>query len=711
MSEPERPVDLVLIWHHHQPDYRDPRDRRSRLPWVRLHATKDYLDMALHLERHPSVRATFNFVPSLLDQLEGAAAGESDELFELLARPVAKLEPAEHVEVCRRAAIAPSHAFERWPRYRTLAGRARRATPDARLSDTDLLQLEVWFLISWIDPLFHDQPEAARVLAQVGAFTVENRDSLLALHKRLLADVVPAYRRLAERGQVELSTTPYYHPILPLLVDLRSAKRARPDLPLPAEPLEAPTDARIQIERAIARHARAFGAPPSGLWPSEGSVSPEVVELVARSQLRWLATDEGVLWGSLPAGERRRDALYRPWRMETNAGEVTLFFRDHELSDRIGFVYQRWDPAEAVADFMARLRRIGREHGASGTPVVSVILDGENCWEGYAEDGAQFLNDLYSALEQAPDIRTRTPSDVIASDSASGRLTHLHTGSWIDADFHIWIGHDEKNRAWDLVSRTRKALIEAGATPESHPEAWEAMFRAEGSDWFWWFGEDHYTSEKATFDELFRAHLREAYQGAGLSAPAGLQVPVTRPRHGPDAHVRPIGFVRPVVDGERTHFYEWHAAGRYTLEGGGGSMHRAAGRVHQLFYGFDDRSVYLRLDFTPPGPPGAAYDLSVEMMTPVVATVGVKGLSRGACEVTFTEAGGRSLRLPDSACCIGRVLELALPFEGLGVKAGDGIELLVQLMEGGRPVESYPLDEPIRFTIPDGHFETAMWSV
>lgn len=701
-------VDLVLIWHHHQPDYRRPSDRCAMLPWVRLHATKDYLDMAVHLERQPGVRATFNLVPSLIDQLEDAVRGEPDALFDLLRRPVDHLTPEERAVVADRCRFVPPHALERWPRMRRLVQRANGSPPH---TPAELLELEVWFLLAWVDPMFFGEPEAIAALDRAGNFRDQDRAALLDLHARLTADVLPAYRRLAERGQVELSTTPYYHPILPLLVDVRSARRARPDMPLPEEILTAPEDALAQIRRAVARHAEVFGAQPRGMWPSEGSVSPEAAGLIARSGLRWIATDEGVLWNSLPVSDRRREFLYRPWVVATESGELSVFFRDHELSDRIGFVYQRWNPHDAANDFLERLRRIGRECGSDGTPVVSVILDGENCWEHYADDGYPFLEALYRALATAGDVRTRTPSEILDRSGPRGRLEHLHSGSWIDADFHIWIGHPEKNRGWDHVARARRAIVQAGTTPESCPPAWESLLRAEGSDWFWWFGEDHYTADKALFDELFRTHLRDAYQAAGLMPPAALRVPVSRPRSAKESHERPIGFVRPVVDGETTQYYEWQAAGHYHLDGGGSSMHRVEGQVRELFYGFDLARLYVRVDFTSADALGEGRDLRVELMEPRPASILVRGLVRGTRAVAIARGDGEPRTAIDAQCRIGAVLELSVPFEDLDLEPGQEVEMLVQLLNDGRPTESHPGDEPIRFTVPDAGFDKGMWSV
>uniref|UniRef100_A0A832HZV8 Glycoside hydrolase n=1 Tax=Eiseniibacteriota bacterium TaxID=2212470 RepID=A0A832HZV8_UNCEI len=708
------PVELVFLWHHHQPDYRSPREGRSLMPWVRLHATKDYLDMALRLERHPAVRAAFNFVPSLLDQIEHAAAGGGDVFFELAARAPAELSAEERADLARRCAMAPPWALERWPRYAQLvarAGRAARRGPGAPPGPTDaeLVALVTWFLLAWLDPMLHGEPEAAAAIARGGDFTVAQRDGLLALHRRLLGEVLPAYRRLAERGQIELVESPYYHPIVPLLVDPESARRAQPDVRLPGEPLRAPEDARLQIERGLERHARAFGARPRGMWPPEGAVSPEAAALYAAAGVRWIATDEGVLWHSLPPGARRREMLYRPWRIETPAGDLALFFRDRELSDRIGFVYHHWSAEEAVADFLGRVRRVAREHPHEGVPVVCVILDGENCWEHYADDGGPFLDALYAALAGAGDIRTRTPSEVLERHPAPPALSVLHSGSWIDADFHIWIGHPEKNRAWDLLSRTRRALVEEGP-PKMHPRAWEHLLAAEGSDWFWWYGDDHFTTEKSLFDRIFREHLQAVHEALGRPVPGWLQVPVLQFGREPGLAVRPIGLVRPVIDGRRTQFYEWHAAGRHRLGVAGGSMHRGPSLGKDLYFGFDLERFYLRLDFATPAPPGARFALALEMLAPRPLRLRVDGLEPGAREVREDAGAAAGRPVDGAACVIGSVLELGVPFASLGLEPGTSVEMLVQLLEDGDPYENLPGTDLLRFTVPDPGFEASMWS-
>ena len=698
-APPPSPVDLVLLWHFHQPDYRDPATGSALLPWVRLHATKDYLDMARRVAGRPRLAVTFNFTPVLVDQLEAATRGEGDELFALLARRPAELKPEQRRELASRCVQIPRRTMERWPDLAKLAARARQ--PDA-LSDADLVALECWFLLAWLDPMWHGEPAARRAMSGT-RLELSHRDDLLALHARLWAEVLPAYRALASEAHVELSATPYFHPILPLLIDTRTALRARPDLPQPRERFTEPNDARRQLERAMARHAEVFGRPCRGVWPSEGSVSPEVAELAASLGARWLATDEGVLLRSLEGSEIPRGASYRPWALQTPAGEIALFFRDRELSDRIGFVYQQWEAQDAVDDFLTRLRRLGELHAGEPTPVVSVILDGENCWEGYEADGGPFLDRLYRALEEAPEIRLRTPSQVLDETPALSQLPTLHSGSWIDADFHIWIGHPEKNRAWELLARARREVGENGSRA-----ALEALLKAEGSDWFWWLGDDHYSADKALFDKLFRAHLRAAYEVAGEAVPPAVEVAIAPPAVARRAR-KPSAPLQPVLDGRPTHFYEWQPAGWLSCESQGAAMHSGRGLASDLYYGFDRERLYLRVDFAAGSPPGAGFGLRIESIDPESIRLEIDSLARGAPAIRLV-TNGKSERIPEASCQIDTIVELAIPLSVFGLKPPQPFEALIQLLEAGQPIESLPPGDVLRAIVPDESFDPVPWT-
>jgi alpha-amylase/alpha-mannosidase (GH57 family) len=676
---------------------------------VRLHAVKDYLDMALRLEAHPRLKATFNFVPSLLDQIEEIGAGGKDLLFDALARPVADLTPAERAEVTLRCAQSPPAMRGRWPAFDTLSRRAQRATAGrGTLTDRELETLETWFLMAWLDPMFHDAPEAQALLGERGEAQARHRDALLGLYRRLAGDVVPAYRRLAERGQIELSTSPYAHPILPLLVDLSVARRALPNLHLPAAEFAAPEDATRQLARAAARHRRAFGTEARGVWPPEGSVSPEAVERIAREGFGWIASDEGVLWRSLAASERRREALYQPWRIPTPGGMVAAFFRDRELSDRIGFVYHHWEAADAVADFMHRLKQIGDEHGRARPAVVTVALDGENCWEHYADDGGPFLDRLYAALDAAPEIRTTTPSEVLERVTESPEIAHLHSGSWIDADFHIWIGHPEKNRAWDWIARARADLVASGADEKTAPGAWESLDAAEGSDWFWWFGTDHWSADKPIFDRILREHLAATYERRGAPAPAWFASPIVTAVQPDDDRTRPAGTLRPVLDGRVTSYYEWQPAGRRTPDSGG-AMHQGDSGIQDLFYGFDAENLYVRVDPADAvrTSPGAGLELSLGGDRP--AELRLANLS-GRPPLGRVAADGTAEPLEGARVAVDRIVELGLPRASLGIEVGDEIRIEVRVTGVPGIVGGVSSGEDWLIRVPGPHEEAAYWS-
>jgi hypothetical protein len=610
--------------------------------------------------------------------------------------------------------MAPAWARERWPAYRALCEKLRAP---AVASDAELVRLGVWFLLAWLDPLLLAEPKGAALehAALAGELGEPQRAALLALHAETLERVVPAYAALAARGQVEITCSPAFHPILPLLIDVRAGRRSRPDLPAPSEPFEASEDARWQVERGLARAEATFGRRPSGMWPSEGGVSPEAAAIVASCGVRWIATDERVLWSSLPAGVRREE-LYQPWRFASGAGEVAILFRDHELSDRIGFVYSTWKPADAVADFLRHVRRIGEAHVAAmrpGRAVVTVILDGENCWEQYAEDGQPFLEALYAALEAAPDIRTVTPSELLGEGAPSGRLERLHSGSWIDADFHIWVGHPEENRAWDLLARTRRALLAGGATRESHPAAWDALGAAEGSDWFWWFGEDHYTADKALFDSLFRAHLQAAHERAGLPVPGWAALPVSRAGGPGVTSTEPTAFVRPVIDGRVTRYYEWSGAGHWRL-GGGTTMHRVSEPLASaLHYGFDEHALYLRVDFTAAELPGDDAALIIEVVSPSPRRLRLEGLGPGRRAIVQEGEPGSMPPQPGVSsghAVIDDVLEVEIPFEALGSTRGQPLELLLHIERAGERLESLPPGQVLHLHRPGSDWEGRHWS-
>ena len=546
--------ELLLYWHMHQPSYVHPSTGRVVLPWVRLHACSGYLDMARALERHPSVRATVNFVPVLVDALEalGGSASESapgaafDELERLAAMPADSLDEAGRREVLARSFSVARRAIDARPRYLELE---RMRSRGEAFSSADLRDLECLFLLAWIGFAARaDDPAIEALDAKGRRYCEDDKASLLAAVRRAAAAVLPAWRRGAGGVLVELTARPNHPPIAPPRADPRGARGARPDDDLPPR-FAWPDDAREHIERALHAHRAAFGAAPRGMWPPELCLSPEAVRLYAAAGVGWLAGDEETLVRSTARTRRPRGRgpevdegagpLHtRLWRFEG----VDLVFRDRALSDRVGFEYPRLPADRAASDLVAAAKARAPNGG-----MVGVFLDGENCWEAFPRRGADFLEALYVRLEEESEsggLCTRTISEAVAARSPGAALAQLHSGSWIDAAFRIWIGDPVKNRAWKALGEARRALARAEAAAagdgsgartrdaragegaaEALRRAKERLLAAEGSDWFWWFGEPNSSLEDPIFDELFRAHLVEAWRALGEEPPPSVRRP------------------------------------------------------------------------------------------------------------------------------------------------------------------------------------------
>ncbi|MGH7726345.1 MAG: hypothetical protein ACREOU_13035 [Candidatus Eiseniibacteriota bacterium] len=789
-GRPDAPVQLILLWHQHQPGYGSPRAGRPVLPWVRLHATKDYLDMADRLLARPGLAVTTNLVPSLLEQLAAAAAGVDDPELDLVhldpevapgapgvaGAPGAGVDPDTRRLLLARLGIVPVWARARFPALGRLFDRRAAADP-VPLTNAEIVDLQTLHTLAWIDPLYYARASLADLVARAekgGGFAREERDRVLAEATVLMREVLPRYRELASHPRCEISVTPYYHPILPLVVDVASARRALPQIALPQEAFAHPEDARAHLVAARRTAERALGFVPRGLWPSEGSVSPEVVSLAGESGYRWTASDEEVLKRSLAAGEGGDWPHARPWRLRAggpgggSGGGPWLFFRDHELSDKIGFVYARWNATDAVSDFVARLAKLRNAWRGPGPAHLLVALDGENCWETYPNDGHEFLERLYDALESTDWIGTTTPGAVVdrldeaasavapsTAPVSAGELAALHSGSWISANFRIWIGHAEKNRAWNALARARRALVsafpDAGGGPppeafwngnetvwgedlrgtppadaplsrdEAQRQAWRHLLIAEGSDWCWWLGEDHFTEDKAIFDRTLREHLMRVYELAGTETPAELLAPfgTTRVR---EERTAPRAVLMPSINGRHSSYYEWNGAGRWRPAGAGGAMH--AGRlIRELDFGFDERNLYVRVQVDPAWPVDGKTSLSVEFLEPAGPRLVVE---RGGSGYRF-ESPGSSPRIgstdggpadPSGAgvTALGvraaweSVCEAAIPFAYLGVTQGRAVRWVVVLRTGSHVIETAPEGEPLAIEVPGPDLEARFWS-
>jgi len=721
----------------HQPYYTDPVAGSASMPWVRLHATKAYYDMAYGLEKFPSIKATFNFTPSLLRQLQEIGSGTVCDLFlEHAQRPAADLRPEEKAFLIRHFFSANWATMVRpYPRYHELlvkrgadiSGRDLERVAQ-QFSAQDLLDLQTWHNLAWFGyGTVSRYPRLAALRAKNRGFTEEDKQEMLALQLAAVRDIVPLYRRLMEREQIELTTTPFFHPILPLVIDTDFTRRARPDLPLPSR-FRAPEDAEAQLQRAVEFHTATFGRAPVGLWPSEGSVCPELIPMLPKVGLRWLATDEGILARSLDAAQqpwqRHRD-LYQPYQVGQEGQDVTILFRDREISDAFGFVYHKTTPDRAAEDVLRRLRQI--IHDAPQEQVtIAIVLDGENPWEHYHEGGEQFLSLLYKACStdalDDSDIRTTTAtiSDALEAAPAAHRVSHLHSGSWINQDYKIWIGHQEDNQGWDLVSHTRSRLAETTAMlpSERAQAAWDELYAAEGSDWFWWYGDDFDTDYKEEFDRLFRTHLRNVWTIAGLTPPELLNQPISRPRSIQDADLvtAPLALLSPSIDGLVTDFFEWRGAGRITTQPPLGAMWKAAGVLTDIQFGWSLDQLYLRLDPDEQSQAQqAGLTVELQLQTPEqLYHLSFSLASSGPAQFLLSQklASGSWQEIgPYQSICHGMIVELAVPFKDLQLTAGQEFHLSILVMKHGLEVTRYPHHKPATLLVPGPEFEANLWRV
>jgi len=533
-------LPVAIIWHMHQPYYRHPQTSEFVLPWVRLHASKDYLHMARLLQEFPGVKAHFTMVPSLRDQLEDYARGADDEDTRVTMRTVDGLLTSEEKEHMLRRFFSIHHGnvIHRHDEYRRLLqlGMATRDRPEL-LSDDYFVDLALWFNLAWIDP--DDITSDARLdeLRRKGQrYTREDVRYVIGRQRMMASGVPHLYHRLEHDGQVEILTTPYYHPILPLIIDSRSALRADPNAIIPDPPFAYPDDAAFQLEEAIASHERSFGRKPRGTWPSEGAISPEAASAIFKAGLDWFASDEGVLARSVGVELKRDEVggllepqlLYRPYRIP---GGGTAIFRDREISDRIGFLYGDMSPHDAVGDMIWKLERARERLPDDGGPyLATIILDGENAWEQYPNNGNDFLRYLYGTLQQDERFETVRVSDFLDQTPANVELPNLHTGSWIDATLGVWIGETAHALAWSALERTRRFAQEQwGALRYMPKSVRQPLMVAEGSDWFWWYSSRNSSPEDAVFDALFRANLEVVWWYAGAEPPDDIRTSLMDP--------------------------------------------------------------------------------------------------------------------------------------------------------------------------------------
>ena len=621
---------VIVLWHQHQPFYKDLVTGDYRLPWVRLHALKDYYGMVKLLDEFPNVHQTFNLVPSLIAQIQDYVAGTAhDPFLNVAAKPARDLSPEE-----RRFALQylfqanPVNMIGRYPRYRELWERFRGANDSPEraeryFQEQDFTDLQVLSQIAWFDEFFLEDLDVAELIKKGHGYSLDDQKVVITRERELLGKVLPAHADAAKRGGIEISTSPFYHPILPLVSDTNQGAVSSPGLPLPQNRFRHPEDAREQLLRGMDLHEKVFGVRPVGIWPSEGSVSEEVLAIAHSLGVNWMASDEGVLGrsigvnfardgGGLP--EPSAEKLYTIHRFERGPTAMHLIFRDHTISDLVGFVYSGMPAADAASHLIGNLKSCAQPLLSKGQDaVIPVILDGENAWEYYYQSGREFLRRFYDALQNEPGIEAVTVSEAIARHKNFNRFTSLVPGSWINANFNVWIGAPEDNKSWDYLYHARNFYTEnaARASETQRKLAFEELLIAEGSDWNWWYGPEHHSANDRDFDELYRKHLSNVYQALGGTPPDYLAQPITGVTSRPE-FIPQTSYIRPAINGTMVRYFEWMGAAAYTADRRAGAMHGKTFLLDSAYAGIDENYVYGRLDFAGK-PPESDFELLVNV--------------------------------------------------------------------------------------------------
>ncbi len=549
---------INLYWHMHQPDYRDTVTNEYVLPWTYLHAIKDYSDMAYHLEANPKARVTFNFVPILLEQLEDYSNQFKhntirDPLLALLVKDDLAGISYEQCHLIVQSCFKSHHEkmLSPFPHYQRLLHIYQLVEPMEcdnefhYLSAQFKADLLTWYHLAWCGESLRRNNAVVQALMTKGVlFTLEDRQQLFAVISDTISGLIPRYKALMQRKQIEISTTPYYHPILPLLIDFKSTIDAMPYAPLPkyAKYAGGQSRATAHVVAASKYHENLFGEKPRGMWPAEGGVSNAALSLMAEHGVEWAATGQAVLANSLLKSQLalpdKSEYLYQPYHVTNGKQDILCFFRDDNLSDKIGFEYAKMHTPDAVSDFVKTLEHIA--HSTTKSKVVSVILDGENAWEYYPYNGYYFLSELYAALVNHPDIEMTTFSDIVdlyqsaeykTKGISAPALPQIAAGSWVYGTFSTWIGSKDKNLAWNLLCEAKKIYDSVLASHSLEADQLVACERqlaiCEGSDWFWWFGDYNSSDSVASFDQLYRRNLINLYTLLQQPVPATLHKPIS----------------------------------------------------------------------------------------------------------------------------------------------------------------------------------------
>ena len=582
----------------HQPYYKDDAHNTTLMPWVFLHAIKDYYDIPWYSLDFKSIRSTYNLVPSLILQMESYIKNEAnDKLLDIIAKPVNLLEDKEK-EFLQTYIFLPNEKNMIKPlhRYYELYLKYKAHNDINYLSNDEIIDCEILFLLSWCGNYLRQNDEVvSRLLRKQAYFSHEDKVELLNALYKFLPKIIELYKMIEDKNISQVSTTPYFHPITPILLNMKNAVDARADVNLPNVDSSFKDFGIQNTKMAISQYKEIFGKNPSGFWPAEGSVSLDTAKLFIDNGLKWFCTDEAILFKTLHNSDKSN--IYKNYKLTTENGSIDVRFRDHYLSDAIGFEYSNMDPKSAVSSFIKHLKDIYNSNKHS--PLVNVILDGENAWEFFPNNAQDFFILLYRTIEECEWIECVAMDDISKDeDIITEEISHIGSGSWINGNFDIWIGSDQKNKAWQLLDITKK---DYDLYKETIDEATNKLIIHEfnvalGSDWFWWYGDDHFTILASQFDELFRTHLINIYHYMGKTVPSELYTPIVSKESGHSFHTKPKDFINPNIDGKKSNYFEWLNSGTIETNKEFSVMDSKKNSMEIVRYGYNFDKIFFLLE-------------------------------------------------------------------------------------------------------------------